>query len=130
MNLFRGIVQAQSREPSSGSNQLSDSLSRLRKAVHSGSTVYLLSDFVGFDEQTKPMHSTSDTALAIDTGSRTNKNQYAQQQVEHQQSVQQFFAKHNHLYFKVQSSDNLLDSVVRIIHRQPDLSQLDPEAIG
>lgn len=164
MNLFRGIVQAQSREPSSGSNQLSDSLSRLRKAVHSGSTVYLLSDFVGFDEQTqmamgnllqrldivavhivdtletqlpssgryvvKPMHSTSDTALAIDTGSRTNKNQYAQQQVEHQQSVQQFFAKHNHLYFKVQSSDNLLDSVVRIIHRQPDLSQLDSEAIG
>ena len=156
MNLFRAIVQAQTREPGSGTNQLSDSLSRLRKAVHSGSTVYLLSDFIGFDEQTqmamgnllqrldivavhivdsldtqlpasgryvvKPMHEESDTTLAIDTGSKTQKKQYAEKQIEHQLSVQKFFAKHNHLYFKVQSNENLLDSVVRIIHRQPDLT--------
>jgi len=154
MNLFRGIVQAQTRAPGSGTNQLSDSLSRLRKAVHSGSTVFLLSDFIGFDEQTqmamgsllqrldiiavhivdaletqlpasgryvlKNMHDPSDSALAIDTRSKAQKNQYADKQAQHQLNVQNFFAKHNHLYFKVRSNDNLLDSVVRIIQRQPN----------
>lgn len=156
MNLFRSIAQAQTHAPSAGTNQLSDSLSRLRKAVHSGSTVFLLSDFIGFDDQTqmamgnllqrldiiavhivdsletqlpasgryavKNMHDTSDTALAIDTSSKTQKSLYAQRQAEHQLNVQNFFAKHNHLYFKIQSNDDLLDSVVRIIHRQPDFA--------
>lgn len=51
MNLFRGIAQAQMHAPSGDRGQLADTLSRLRTAVHAGSTVVIFSDFIGFDEQ-------------------------------------------------------------------------------
>lgn len=51
MNFFRGIAQAQMHAPSGDRGQLSDTLSRLRTAVHTGSTVIIFSDFIGFDEQ-------------------------------------------------------------------------------
>lgn len=50
MNFFRGIAQAQMHAPSGDRGQLADTLSRLRTAVHSGSTVIIFSDFIGFDE--------------------------------------------------------------------------------
>lgn len=51
MNLFRGIAQAQMHAPSGNRGQLADALTRLRTAVHAGSTVIIFSDFIGFDEQ-------------------------------------------------------------------------------
>jgi len=51
MNFFRGIAQAQMHAPSGDRGQLADTLSRLRTAVHAGSTVVIFSDFIGFDEQ-------------------------------------------------------------------------------
>lgn len=51
MNFFRGIAQAQMHAPSGDQGQLADTLSRLRTAVHAGSTVVIFSDFIGFDEQ-------------------------------------------------------------------------------
>ena len=51
MNFFRGIAEAQMHMPSGDSGQLADTLSRLRTAVHSGSTVIIFSDFIGFDQQ-------------------------------------------------------------------------------
>ena len=53
MNFFRGIIDAQSHSPSGDGGQFSDTLSRLRTVVHGGSTVIILSDFVGFDEKAK-----------------------------------------------------------------------------
>jgi len=51
MTLFRGIAQAQMHAPSGDRGLLADTLSRLRTAVHAGSTVVIFSDFIGFDEQ-------------------------------------------------------------------------------
>jgi len=53
MNFFRAIVDAQMHAPSGDRGQLSETLSRLRTVVHSGSTVVIFSDFIGFDEKTK-----------------------------------------------------------------------------
>lgn len=53
MNFFRGVVDAQSHAPTGDRGQFSDTLSRLRTVVHGGSTVVILSDFVGFDEKAK-----------------------------------------------------------------------------
>jgi len=53
MNFFRGIAQAQMHAPSGDFGQLSDMLSRLRTAVHAGSTVIILSDFIGFDDRAR-----------------------------------------------------------------------------
>ena len=50
MSLFRAIHQGQQRIPTSGGDQLTRTLERLRHGVHGGSTVVLLSDFQGFDE--------------------------------------------------------------------------------
>lgn len=51
MNFFRGIAEAQMHAPSGDREQLADTLSRLRTAVHAGSTVVIFSDFIGFDQQ-------------------------------------------------------------------------------
>ena len=53
MALFRAIHSGQQRVPDSGGDQFLKSLSRLRHSVHAGSTVVLLSDFQGFDEQAR-----------------------------------------------------------------------------
>ena len=53
MNFFRGIIDAQQHAPSGDRGQFSDTLSRLRTVVHGGSTVIILSDFVGFDDKAK-----------------------------------------------------------------------------
>jgi len=53
MNFFRGIVDAQMHASSGDRGQFSDTLSRLRAVVHGGSTVIILSDFVGFNEKAK-----------------------------------------------------------------------------
>jgi len=53
MNFFRGIVDAQMHAPSGDRGQLADTLARLRTVVHGGSTVILLSDFIGFDDDAK-----------------------------------------------------------------------------
>lgn len=50
MALFRAIVQAQRRVPADEHGQLGDSLARLRHVAQPGSTVLLLSDFIGFDD--------------------------------------------------------------------------------
>lgn len=50
MGLFRATVHAQNRIPSAGGvAQFGDTLKRLAKVVHPGSTVYLFSDFKDFD---------------------------------------------------------------------------------
>lgn len=53
MAVFRAIHEGQQRKPSTASGQLARSLSRLRHSVHGGSTVVLLSDFHGFDEEAR-----------------------------------------------------------------------------
>ncbi len=53
MNFFRGIIDAQMHAPTGDRGQFSDTLSRLRSVVRGGSTVVILSDFVGFDEKTR-----------------------------------------------------------------------------
>ena len=53
MNFFQGIMQAQMHAPSGEQGQLADTLARLRKVVHAGSSVVLLSDFIGFDDRAK-----------------------------------------------------------------------------
>jgi uncharacterized protein (DUF58 family) len=53
MALFRAMQQTQSRQSSSGGEQLGDTLSRLRQSALGGSTVVILSDFSGFDERSR-----------------------------------------------------------------------------
>ena len=53
MALFRGIAAAQMHTPTAKTGQLADTLTRLRHSVHPGSTVILLSDFIGFDENAR-----------------------------------------------------------------------------
>ena len=53
MSVFRSIQQTQMHQPSTGGEQLADTLSRLRQGAHGGSTVVILSDFSGFDDQTR-----------------------------------------------------------------------------
>ena len=53
MALFRAIHSGQQRVPGVGGDQFLKSLRRLRHSVHAGSTVVLLSDFQGFDEQAR-----------------------------------------------------------------------------
>lgn len=53
MMLFQGIAQAQMHAPSGDQGLLSETLARLRQVVHAGSSVIIISDFIGFDEQAK-----------------------------------------------------------------------------
>ncbi|ASJ75515.1 hypothetical protein IMCC3135_27300 [Granulosicoccus antarcticus IMCC3135] len=53
MSLFRAIHQGQQRIPTQGGEQLARTLERLRHGVHAGSTVVLLSDFHGLDENAR-----------------------------------------------------------------------------
>lgn len=53
MSLFRAIHQSQQRIPQSGGNQLQRTLQRLRQGVHAGSTVVMLSDFNGLDDESR-----------------------------------------------------------------------------
>jgi uncharacterized protein (DUF58 family) len=53
MGLFRAIHHGQLRIPTRGEGQLAKSLGRLRHGVHAGSTVVLLSDFEGFDDNAR-----------------------------------------------------------------------------
>ena len=53
MALFRAINEAQEHVPNADGDQFLKSLRRLRHGVHAGSTVVLLSDFQGFDEQAR-----------------------------------------------------------------------------
>ena len=53
MGLFRAIHHGQLRLPAPGEDQLAKSLGRLRHGVHGGSTVVLLSDFEGFDDNAR-----------------------------------------------------------------------------
>ncbi len=154
MSFFRGIADAQMHAPSGDRGQLADSLSRLRSVVHGGSTVILLSDFIGFNEDArnamgnllkrldmiavhivdpiecelpsdgryaiKGMHTHSDSALSIDTGSRKQTMRYVEKQLNHQQSVADFFSSNGHLYIKAFTNQPLLDIAARILARIPD----------
>lgn len=53
MSLFRAIHHGQQRVPVANGNQFIKTLRRLRHSVHAGSTVVLLSDFHGFDEDAR-----------------------------------------------------------------------------
>lgn len=53
MAFFRAIDQAQQRTPDYDGDQFVKSLRRLRHGVHGGSTVVLLSDFQGFDDDAR-----------------------------------------------------------------------------
>lgn len=53
MALFRAIQDSQEHQNVSDGDPLADTLARLRKGVHGGSTVVLLSDFSGFDEDSR-----------------------------------------------------------------------------
>ncbi len=55
MGLLRAIEQGQRRMPVSSGDQFVKTMRRLRHSVHAGSTVVLLSDFVGFDETVQQM---------------------------------------------------------------------------
>lgn len=65
MALFRAIHQGQQRVPVSGEGQFLKSLRRLRHGVHGGSTVVLLSDFQGFDEDARRMLGSSLNAMDL-----------------------------------------------------------------
>jgi len=51
MGLFRAIVQAQRRAPDGATAPLSRTLERLGSVAHPGCSIYLFSDFAGFDER-------------------------------------------------------------------------------
>lgn len=51
MGFFQGVAEAQTHTPVSASDQLVDTLARLRATAHAGSTVIIFSDFIEFDEQ-------------------------------------------------------------------------------
>jgi len=51
MGLFRAIVQAQGRAPGGTTAPLSRTLERLGSVAHPGCSIYLFSDFAGFDER-------------------------------------------------------------------------------
>jgi len=51
MKLFRGVIQAQMHAPADTQGELALCLSRLRHVVQTGSSVILLSDFAGFNEE-------------------------------------------------------------------------------
>lgn len=53
MALFRAIQESQSHQNIQNGDPLADTLARLRKGVHGGSTVVLLSDFSGFDDESR-----------------------------------------------------------------------------
>ena len=53
MAVFRAIHEGQQRKPAPAGDQLARSLNRLRHSVHGGSTVVLLSDFQGFDNDAR-----------------------------------------------------------------------------
>lgn len=55
MELLRAIEQGQRRVPMASGDQFVKTMRRLRHSVHAGSTVVLLSDFVGFDETARQM---------------------------------------------------------------------------
>ena len=65
MALFRAINHGQQRVPQGDGDQFIKSLRRLRHGVHGGSTVVLLSDFQGFDDDARKMLGSSLNAMDV-----------------------------------------------------------------
>jgi len=65
MGLFRGITEAQQRSTEVANDQFVKTLNRLRHGVHAGSTVVILSDFAGFDEQARATLGSSLNAMDV-----------------------------------------------------------------
>ena len=65
MALFRAIHHGQQRVPQADGDQFLKSLRRLRHGVHGGSTVVLLSDFHGFNDDARKMLGSSLNAMDV-----------------------------------------------------------------
>ena len=78
----------------------------------------------------KGIHSQSNQAMSIDTGSGSHAKQYLEKQLAHQRFVSEFFSSHGHLYIKAMTSDPLLDVASRVLSRIPDNDQSVKESLS
>ncbi|MFK7996339.1 MAG: DUF58 domain-containing protein [Granulosicoccus sp.] len=152
MALFRAIHHAQQSVPYTHGEQFIKTLRRLRHSVHSGSTVVLLSDFHGFDENARktlgsalnamdmvavhlcdpldyrlpmpgnyPMRSNSSEKAkrwVLSVGSRSDRERYAQDFNDRQQSLKNLFVQQRHTYHCVSTAEDILDVATRILTPQ------------
>lgn len=152
LSVFRAIQQAQELPAQPSGGQLLKTLRRLRHGVHGGSTVVILSDFHGFDEQARktlgsalsamdivavhiadrldfslppvgnyPVSSHAGSAperLQLSVGGQSDRERYANEFREHQQTLRNLFVQQRHTYVVAKTDDPILDVASRVLSRE------------
>jgi uncharacterized protein (DUF58 family) len=158
MKLFRAIVQLQSSDTDEPNpNAFSDAIFRLARLAHTGSTIWFLSDFNGFDKRSQAGFSplmqhnevnaiqlidvmeselpppgkyrlkAAQGSFHMDTHSKHLRTAYHAQFLEHQALLRQFFLRGHHYYTSVKTTYDLVEKAIAIGRHLPEI-QRDSES--
>ncbi len=153
MRLFRAVVDSvqQQQEEAVSGNAFSDAVTRLNRLAHTGSTVWFLSDFAGFDDRVRAgfaglMQHNEVTAiqitdvieselpppgnyqlrsgssmLRVDTTTRHSRTEYKNHFVQMQEELRRFFSRNRHRYLDLHTHDRLEEQAETVLNRLPHM---------